>query len=463
MNLKEIRERLAAIAKRSAELLAENRAGRWNDTLRQEWDALITETDTLEAKKAELEQFQTQSQRMEQLNREHNQPARGAAAGVVTPEMQQNARDGANGEERESRLALRQSVSERFISSEGWQEFRDAGYPKRQNSGSIEVGSFYHREEIGARDHFEGMSPEELFTLVSTGAFPSNPALIAPYRVPGIFVQDLPETNVRSVLLNLQTTSPVIQFFRQLVWSRAAAFVAEATATTGNSGLKPESGVTFEAASVTVETLASWMPVTNQTLEDEPQMRGIIEGLLVDDLRLAEDDALLNGSGVGANITGILNVSGIQVLDNTYFGATPVENAGNAWEDFDRITRARREIRITGRARASAVLFAPADLERLITITDTVGNYYSGNPFSDFALTRMRGLNVVETEALDEGQCLVLDGRKFAVFDRMQAAVTAGWIDQQFVRNMITLLAEERLALAPFRPAAAALVTLTSA
>jgi hypothetical protein len=44
------------------------------------------------------------------------------------------------------------------------------------------------------------------------------------------------------------------------------------------------------------------MPVTNNTLEDEPQMRGIIEGLLIDDIRLAEDDALINGDGTGANI-----------------------------------------------------------------------------------------------------------------------------------------------------------------
>jgi hypothetical protein len=47
-----------------------------------------------------------------------------------------------------------------------------------------------------------------------------------------------------------------------------------------------------------------------------------------------------------------------------------------------------------------------------------------------------------------------------AVFDRMAAAVTAGWINDMFVHNMIALLAEERLAFAVFRPAAFAVVTL---
>jgi HK97 family phage major capsid protein len=230
-----------------------------------------------------------------------------------------------------------------------------------------------------------------------------------------------------------------------------------------SSGLKPEAGVTFESAQVVAEILAAWMPVTNNTLQDEPQMRGIIEGLLMDDIRLAEDDALINGDGTGSNILGLTNVSGVQVIDDTYFGLHPVENDGNAWEDFDRITRARTEIRLVGRASATALLISPADLERLLTITDNNGQYYSGSPFSDLAISRMRGLAVIETEALDEGEAIVLDGRKFAVFDRMQAAVTAGWINDDFVRNKIAILAEERIAFAPFRPAAAAIVTLTSA
>jgi hypothetical protein len=48
----------------------------------------------------------------------------------------------------------------------------------------------------------------------------------------------------------------VIQFFRQLVWTRAAAFVAEATATGGSSGPQARRGVTFESAQVVAEILA---------------------------------------------------------------------------------------------------------------------------------------------------------------------------------------------------------------
>jgi hypothetical protein len=46
-----------------------------------------------------------------------------------------------------------------------------------------------------------------------------------------------------------------------------------------------------------------------------------------------------------------------------------------------------------------------------------------------------------------------------ALFDREQAFVRLGYIDQQFVRNMITMLAELRAAFAVFMPNAFCSVT----
>lgn len=417
----------------------------------KEMDSLLVEMDNKSDELKRAERMEAARKTGEDLG-----ASAGRASGRVGREEQEE-QDGRL-EGREGQRADRRSLAEKFVGSEEWKQYKDAGHPGGRNTGKVEVDSFYHRQRWDD-------GPDEGYTIVATGAFPTatgSPSLIAPLRVPGIFTQDLPETNVRSAFNNFQTASPVIQFFRQLVWTRAAAFVGEATATGGSSGLKPEGGVTFESAAVVAQILAAWMPVTNNTLQDEPQMRGIIEGLLMDDLRLTEDDAFINADGSGNSITGLSHISGTQLLDDTYFGLHPVENVGNAWEDFDRLTRGRTEIRTVGRASATAILVSPADMERLLTITDNNGQYYSGSPFSDLAITRMRGLAIIETEALDEGESWVIDGRKFAVFDRMEAAITAGWINDDFVRNKIAILAEERLAFAPFRPAAAAYVELTS-
>lgn len=466
MNLKELRERLARLYQEARGLADKNDKDGLSAAEEARWAELKTEITDVRGQVDAAEQRAREAAEFRNGDREFNTAGGGAPASNAEV-LEGRAAGAAGGQSQALTPAQREvrtnaSIGQMLAMADGYKEARTKGWRKGINTGAVEVGSFLFRNlGLEARD-VAGMTPQELRTLIYTGAVPSSPAFIAPNRVPGVYTPDMPELTVRSAFLNLQTSSPVIQFFRELLFTNAAAFTAEATATSGASGAKPESALTFEADSVTAEVIAHWIPATNQMLDDEPAMRGIIEGRLLDGLRLAEDDALLNGDGVSPNIEGLLTVSGTQSADAAYFGATQVENVGAAWEDFDRITRARRLVRQVGRARPNFVMLSPADLERLVTITDLNGQYYSGSPFGDIALSRMRGLQVIETEALDEGNFVVGDGRMAAVFDRMAAAVTAGWIDQQFIRNMITILAEERLAFAVFRPAAFVIGELTS-
>src|SRR5690606_15768762 len=126
----------------------------------------------------------------------------------------------------------------------------------------------------------------------------------------------------------------------------------------------------LEEATVSVKTLAHWIPITRQTLQDAAQMRTYVEQRLLDGLRLVESDQLLNGDGTGANILGLTNQTGVQVLDAAAFTADPVADTGSANENFNRILRARVNIRSTGRARANFVVVNPADSETFLTATN---------------------------------------------------------------------------------------------
>lgn len=456
-----MKEKMAALLKEINSLREKSQNGTLTEEEGKQFDTKVAEARALKAEIEEADRRAKDADEMAELDKHFNQGT-GSRARTVTTEMREDAKR--NGDDKQK--VDTRSASERFVASDSYKDFLKRGAPKGARTEAVDVGSFFHRAAAQAPD-VSGLSAEELRTLVYTGAFPiatGSPSLVAPNRLPGVYTPDMPQLTARNAFLNLQTNSPVIQFFRELTFTNNAAFVSEAVATGSSTGLKPESALTFESASVTAEILGHWIPVTNNTLEDEPQMRGIIEGRLIDGLKLAEDDAIINGDGTSPNISGLLDVSGTQAANGAYFAGAgnAVENAGTDWEDFDRITRARRLVRTVGRATASFVLISPADLERLVTITDNNGQYYSGSPFGDIGLTRMRGLQVIETEALDEGTAIVGDGRMAAVFDRMAATVTAGWIDQQFVRNMLTLLAEERLAFAVFRPAAFVVLDLTS-
>ena len=298
--------------------------------------------------------------------------------------------------------------------------------------------------------------------LVNTGILPAD--YLEPLRIPGIQRASDPFGSLRDVLTVGQTNSDALIYFRETAFTNNAAEVGEATATTGTTGLKPESALTFDQVTDKVATIAHWIPITKQTLWNAPELRTYIEGRLIDGLKMREDEQLLNGDGVGQNLTGLLNVSGIQVLDDVpttgYFTVNPVNDPTTDNENFNRVLRAKTLISTVGRAMANFVVVNPVDHEVFMSSTDANQQYFGAGPFSAGNVPTLWGMRVVVNENLAAGSVLVGDGRQATIFDRMSAQISVGTIDQQFVRNQFTLLAEERVGLAVFRPQAFALVSL---
>src|SRR3546814_12904145 len=87
------------------------------------------------------------------------------------------------------------------------------------------------------------------------------------------------------------------------------------------------------------------------------------------------------------------------------------------------------------------------------SITD--GGYLFANPQND-SQPRLWGLPVVETQAMTAGNFLTGAFRLGAqIFDRQDARVEVSTEDSDnFRKNLVTILAEERLALAVYRPEA---------
>jgi HK97 family phage major capsid protein len=442
-NLAELRTRMNAV---STEL----------STLWQKDERSADDESRIDAILAEMNDLGPQILRAEQVEThiaagKANGESRGRAAGTLPAA-------GSEQRSREGRSIDPRTLGRRFADSDQVKDYVTSTGGAHGKSQGFEVKSFYHRN-VSDVIHTDDMSPEELRALVYTGALPTD--YIRPQIIGGVFRGEDLQATLRSVLINGQTTSDAITFFREASATNNAAPVGQATATNGSSGLKPESGLTLEQATETVKTIATWIPITRQTLWDAPQMETYVNERLLDFLRLEESDQLINGDGTGENFTGILNTTGVQDLDSaTYFTGSPVAGAGDANENFNRIRRAARVIRTTGRARANFVVLNPADSEEFDTATNLEGDYYGAGPFSGIAVPRLWGMTVVEDENISAGTALVGDGRMAAVWDRMQAQIMVGYIDDQFVRNMLTILAEERLAFTVFRPAAFAVVEL---
>lgn len=352
------------------------------------------------------------------------QPAKAQPRELITDEAQPQAK----------------SIGQQFVTS---QEYQDA---LNTRSGLMK-GSPFKTE-----DYLDGEK-----ALIYSGTAPAS--LLLPQVMPGIYRGAEKMSAIRAVLGSGRTTSDVVTFMRELVFTNAAVEVAEATAV--NEGAKPEAAITFEEDSATVRNIAHWIPITRQMLEDIPMMESYVDGRLRDGLERRVANQLVNGNGTAPNISGLLDQSGLTVADNTYFTANPVNDAGTDNENPNRIRRAKRLVRTTGLAQPTFILCNPADTEDWETLTDTQGQYLFGGPAVNGQVGRMWGLPVYEDEYVAAGTAIVGDGSMAAVIDRNDAAVyTTDSHSDYFIRNIFVLLAEVRLTLAVFRPAAFCVVTL---
>lgn len=275
------------------------------------------------------------------------------------------------------------------------------------------------------------------------------------------------ELTLRDLISVRQTGSDTVEFVRQTARTNAAAPTAEATTaalptqdgSTGplveaaGGGYKPEGGFTFAKVTATVKTIAEWVPATKRGIADAAQLRGLIDEELRDGLREVEEDQVLLGDGTGENLTGILETSGIQsqAYSATVTGLDPL---------LETTLKAKTKVRTVGRTRPNAFLLNPADWEaiQLARLAKNPANEATGD-----GVPTLHGLPVVESDAITAGVGLVANFRKAVLWDREQAMVSMTDSHADFfIRNLVAVLAEERVAFGVIRPAAFVQVDLTA-
>lgn len=269
------------------------------------------------------------------------------------------------------------------------------------------------------------------------------------------------ELKIRDLVSVRSTTSDVVEYVAQTSHTNAAAVVAEASSSAAptapgsagalvldaNGGYKPEGSWAYEVRSTEVKTIAEWVPATRRALADVAQLEGLINDELARDVKETEENQILNGNGSGQNFTGINSTSGVQ----TQTFSTNL---------FDSVRKGITKLRTVGRVNPSAVVVNPADAETIDLSKDANNQYYYGGPFAISNRT-LWGLPVVESETQAAGTALVGDFSKAVIWDREQTTITMTDSHADFfIRNMIAVLAEERLAFAVTRPTAFVKVAL---
>lgn len=262
-------------------------------------------------------------------------------------------------------------------------------------------------------------------------------SLIQPMQVPGIVMPGLRRLTIRDLLAQGRISSNSLEYVREEVFTNNAASVAE-------KQLKPESDITFSKQTANVKTVAHWVQASRQVMDDAPMLQSYVNNRLMYGLALAEERQLLNGDGSGDDLEGLNHV------------ATAYDATLNATGDTRADIIAHAVYQVTeSEFSASGIILNPRDWHSIALLKDGEGRYIFGGPQA-FAANVMWGLPVVPTKAQTAGTFTV-GGFDLAsqVWDRMDATIEVSREDRDnFVKNMLTILCEERLALAHYRPTA---------
>ncbi len=264
-------------------------------------------------------------------------------------------------------------------------------------------------------------------TSISNSLVPADrlPTLQLPMR--GMTIRDL--------IAPGQTNSNSLEFPVQTVRTNNAAPVPE-------GALKPTSDYRWNMKNFPVRTLAHLVKASRQILDDAPALQSLIDAEMRYGLEFAEEAQFLYGDGTGANLLGIIPQA------TAYSGAFALTGE----TAIDRIRLAMLQS-VLALLPVTGTVLHPTDWAKIETLKDGMGRYLVGDPQGQIA-PRLWGLPIVASMAMTAGTFLTGSFRNAAqIFDRMNIEVLISTENNDdFEKNMVTIRAEERLALVVKRP-----------
>jgi HK97 family phage major capsid protein len=325
---------------------------------------------------------------------------------------------------------------QRLVQSDAYKALLESG--ELNSSAGVKKGQIMPGIEVANREEFK--------TLLTGASRTSAGAFIVPDRQPGYLELLFRQLVVRNLVTVGDTDVDLVEWVRETAFTNNAAETAEATATAGASGTKPESGLTYDVVQSTVRTIAHWIPATKRSLADVGQLRTLIDARLQDGVNLRLDSQMINGDGAGENLRGILNTTGVLAQPR---GADPAIEA---------ILKAVTAVRLQF-LEPDAILMHPTDAMNARLAKNAQGDYYFGPPNLAGNL-QVWGLPIVQSPVVPAGTAIVGKWNEAILWVREGVIVSASDSHQDFfIRNMVAVLAEGRFAFAVPRPFAFDVVT----
>jgi len=268
---------------------------------------------------------------------------------------------------------------------------------------------------------------------------------VAPQRNAGIVGGAFLPFAMEALLPSTTTSSNAIEFTKEASFTNSAAEAAE-------GAQKAESALTWSLVNMPVSTVAHWIKISKQLAADAPALAAYVNTRMRYGVNQKVDTQLVVGDGTAPNISG--------TYDTGNFTAHGYSNAAIAAisTTFKKLVLIRKVIADLYAAGypADAIVLNPADwatIEIELFTTAAGQTLYSVN---DAGQARLFGLPVIQAIGMAADTFQV--GRfseAYMIYNREGVVVEMSDSDgDNFQKNLVTLRAERRLALATEKPAA---------
>lgn len=282
----------------------------------------------------------------------------------------------------------------------------------------------------------------------ATDAHTSQQMLVVDQNV--VDVASARELAIRSLFGAETISGNALKYF---VLGAKEAVSGGAPAVTAEGAAKPQFHIPVTSATATLSKIAGWYYETDELIEDNAFLRSSIDNRGLFELDLAIETYLM---------TTLLGTSGL--------GAATYAHNGDV--SADDIFAAMMTVKGASNYNADAIVINPADYQRLRLAKDNsgAGQYYGGGYFygpygngQNAQQPGLWGLNTVITSSIAAGTVLVGAFKQGASVitkqgDGTRVEVVTGDHDDR-VANRVTVIVEERLALATRVPSAFVKIT----
>ncbi|MFG2506743.1 phage major capsid protein [Streptomyces rubiginosohelvolus] len=405
-----MRERLQALLKEAAEIVAKAKEGEGREFTEEEVtriNEIKSETDDLAAKVKAADDAQAAAAAMA-----------GKVADRPVPKL-----SGVKDRQEDGDAT---TLGGQFVKSALYQEFRKDNPTGLGEGSAVSIG----RTRVGSlKEWMAGRKATSAPLQVGLGH-------VAPIRMPMVDQVDRDNLTILDLISRGESDGPFEYLQVTGVTRNAAVVKDEILPGDPSTDLKPTSTIQTELADAKPYTYADGYDVTNALLSNAPALASYMDNELEYSIDWVVEDMLLNGPGTNGKPKGILHTTGVQEL--TYTPGT------DAMAQVKAIRQAITKITTLPGGNVTAALMSPEDDEAWDLMQDANDRFFGQGPFGQGPNTswgRARALS----QRLAPGTVILGDWRQVALLDVEGLSILAFNQHKDYAqRNLVYVRAELR-------------------